>query len=107
MTGTTALTSTVLDIRTLRACAFQATWTGTPTGTIAIQGSIDYSQGLTSVISSGTWVDMGISVSNPPAGSVGSVLIDVGMTGVPFIRLVYTNASGTGTLSVKASGKGV
>lgn len=104
MTGTSTLTSTPLDLRQwTKACLF-AIWTGTPTGTFTLEGSADYQFNATP-----TWVDisavLGISLSQP-AGAAGNNLIDISATGLPWVRLKYVNASGTGSLQIIGSAKG-
>lgn len=108
MTGVAVVTSLVMDMRTIYACAIQAKWTGTAVGTFSIQGSLDYkpNQAGGTPLNSGTWDDMGITPANLPAGSANHTLIDIGATGIPFIRIVYTNSSGTGTLTVYGNSKG-
>lgn len=103
MTGTTVLTSIPLDLRQWTSSALWANWIGSPTGTFVVQGSMDYGfQGVTP-----TWVDFDIDISGQPAGaSGGNVSIDQIRTGYPWIRLKYTNASGTGSLQIMGSAKG-
>ncbi len=46
MTGTSTITSEVVNIVWFDTIGFQFNWMGTPTGTFAIQVSIDYQQDL-------------------------------------------------------------
>ena len=95
MTGTTVLSTTLaLDIRTMPRACIVASWTGTPNGTFSVQGSVD---GI-------LFADMGITV-NPAVGSADNRFIDLTETGADFVKLVYTNTSSTGTLTVKGSAK--
>lgn len=107
MTGTAVLTSKVMDWRTIRAGSIQVVWTGTPTGVFVVQGSTNYTvdpSGETR--NAGDWKDLGISVL-APAGSAGEDEVDISITGISWIRIIYTNASGTGTLTATGSGKGI
>lgn len=105
MTGTSVLTSTVIDMKQRHAAVIQATWTGTPTGSFSIQQALDYSEYPSGQVQNpGIWIDMGI-VIGPPAGSSGSGFVDMALTGVAYLRLVYTNSSGTGTLIAYGFGK--
>lgn len=107
MTGTSKISSTPLDVRTMTAVCIQASWTGTPTGSFAVEGSLDYvPSGNGSSGNAGTWTDLQAGISGP-AGSTGSILVDLQRTAVAYIRLSYTNASGSGTLTVIKSAKGV
>ena len=91
--------SSVIDARDLQCVAVQAVYTGTPTGTFTMEGSVDYNT-ITGV---GTWttIDLGtLSIS-----AAGDTLIDLTNTSIPFLRLHYAFGSGTGTLQAYASGK--
>lgn len=76
--------------------AFQATWAGTPTGTLKIQASLDGT----------TWTDVP-SATKAAGGTVGSWWYDSGtMTAAKYIRLAYTATSSTGELTVLFGAKG-
>lgn len=94
MTGTSVITSSAIDLQTMHYSGLYASWTGTPNGTFSVQGSLD---GV-------NFADMGITV-NAAIGAAGSRAIDIGPTAFGFIRLQYTNTSGTGTLTVVGSAK--
>ena len=90
--------STTIDI--MDQVCYQVHWTGTPTGTINIQGSVDNS----------TWDTLDPASFTPPiinpAGSAGGQLINLALTPFPYIRLIYTAASGSGTMTCNMSAKG-
>lgn len=94
MSSTNVIISGVIDASFLDNVCVEAAWTGTPTGTFGIQGSV------TKI----NWKDLGLSISGP-AGSAGNILLDLNQLSFPYVRLVYTNISGTGTLTVYAGGK--
>lgn len=97
MTGTTTITTQAIDCGALAGIGFQVSWTSTPTGTFQFQDSVD---GV-------TYFDIGASGWVDPAGASGSFRTDiVGRMG-KYIRLSYTNASGSGVLTVKAFGRHV
>lgn len=99
------LTSAVTSVQYLDNISVQAIWTGTPTGTITLQGSLDYARdSYGNVTNSGTW-DTFVSATNQPAGSAGSNLFDLNQLSFPYIRLLYTKVSGTGVLNVYVGGK--
>lgn len=113
MTGTAVLTSAVMDLRTTRGASLQAVFTGTAAGAFVIQGSLNYSVDPGGNVSNaGTWNTLPtntLPTANnlaAPAGSSGSSLADIPLTGIPWIRVIYTNASGTGTLVVYGHAKG-
>lgn len=89
------------DVRAVDVVALQLSWTGTPTGAFALQGSLDYNG------STGNWVALTPSVGSAPAPAGGSdmALLEVSTTAIAFLRLVYTRTSGTGNLDVWVAGK--
>jgi len=109
------LTSAVTDIQWLDDIGIQFTWSGSPTGTFQIQVSADYNQDfMGNVDSSGHWVPLVITYWNGSAWvtgttiptSVGSpIYVDLALLSAPYIRCVYTKASGSGTLTATITGK--
>lgn len=91
MTGTSVITSSSQNVENLDNIGLQVDWTGTPTGTIEVQGSVDkvtfYSLTFNPVLAQ-------------PAGSASGYLINLNQFPWPWLRVKYTNASGTGSLSV-------
>lgn len=90
------LTTAAIDVRSFPYAAIQAVWTGTPTGTFSVDGSIDNVQNPSQVTN---WFPTGTSVNNP-AGSADSTLINLQGVGFSWLRLSYTAGSGSGSLSV-------
>ena len=97
MSGTNAISSAPMDCGAIAGVGFQISWTGTPTGTFAFEDSID---GI-------TYFDIGASGWTNPVGSASSFRLDVVGRHGKYIRVTYTNASGTGVLTVKAFGRHV
>ena len=107
------ITSAVTVLQSITKISYQFSWSGTsPVGTIALQLSNDYSllpNG--SVNNAGTWTTATISVNGSPASSVaisgntGNGVIDVSPTATYAARVVYTAASGSGTLNCTIMGK--
>lgn len=84
-----------IEVTSFESTCFQAEWTGSPTGTISILGSLD---GV-------NFRDFGASVSTQPAGSASGVLIPIYASCMKYLQLSYTNASGSGNLKVMAVSK--
>jgi len=100
------LTSKVTGIQYMDNIPIQLNFTGTPTGTFAVQGSLDYSQDFQgNVTSVGNWVPLVLSPSPAATGAAGSILLDLNQLSFPWIRVVYTKTSGTGTLNAFVGGK--
>jgi hypothetical protein len=76
-------------------------------GTFALQGSVDYNKGdANSPAVTGNWIDITLSPVIPAAASADAhTLINMSNVAFPWIRLVYTRSSGTGTLAVTIAGK--
>jgi len=100
------LTSVVTIIQNLSMLSYGVSWSGTsPVGTLSVQVSNDYTQNQEGSVSNpGTWTTLVLNVSGVPSstvpvsGSPGTAFIDVTQTSAYAMRLVYTAASGSGTL---------
>lgn len=95
------ITSQVVDGRYLEQIKWQLIWTGAPVGTFSLEESLDYNP----VTKIGTWLDNGVVITGP-SGSPNSAMINLCDRAPCFYRLVYTATSGSGSLSVYASGCG-
>lgn len=93
------LTSSSHDISQMYGYAIHAVFTGSPVGTIAVQGTCDD----VNVVASPTWT----TVSSGSIAAAGDILFNItGMASYIYVRVVYTKGSGTGSLTVKLSAKG-
>ena len=72
-------------------------WTGNPTGTMAVQISPDKTN----------WADLPISPAISVAGAADTVVGSISLLEHCYLRLVYTSASGAGTLDGWISAKEV
>lgn len=86
------LTSVAYDLQEKSLAAMQAIYTGSPVGSLQVQGSNDDIH----------WS----AVGSPTAiSAAGDVLVNIGLVGFQFMRAVYTKTSGTGALTLIASAK--
>lgn len=104
------VTSQVSIIQRLPGISYDIAWTGTPTGTFAVQVSNTYTQNPDgTAANAGNWNTLPsaalIGTLPAPAGAPGNGFIDVIGTEAYAIRLVYTKTSGTGSLTVVPSAK--
>lgn len=112
MTGTSAITGTPMWIYGLSRVTFQAIWTGTPTGVFSVQvaenpndifnadGTVKSTVKWTTLTSPSGWTAL------QPAGAAGDAAFALADLSSKWIRPIYTNASGTGTLTfVYGSGR--
>ena len=101
-----SITSAVTNIQFLDNISIQLNFSGSPTGTFAIQVSVDYVQDDNgNVVTPGNWVAISLPSTPVASGSPGSIVIDLNQLATPWIRVVYTKSSGTGTLNSFISGK--
>lgn len=110
MTGTTVITSNPVRLDQIYGYAIQAVYTGSPVGTLKLQASSDSPARQTQVSNGGpdvvtNWTD--ITDSSEAVSGAGSFMWNVTGCFYNYVRLVYTNASGTGVLTAKLSEKGV
>lgn len=109
-----SLTSSPTVLQSLTKVSYSAAWSAgsTPVGTISVQVSNDYvpnADGTSN--SSGTWNTVPLLLSDGTtatsvavSGNTGNGFVDV-VTGAYACRLIYTRASGSGTLNVVVVGK--
>lgn len=89
--------SSSIDLLYYREYSATFVFTGSPVGTLKIQGSNDTSD-------PSSWVD--IENSSSSIAAAGSILYEVSEVAVSFIRFVYTRSSGSGTINGKLTAKG-
>lgn len=90
-----SLASSAIDIRFLDNIGIQLVWTGTPTGTFGVTGSVDGS----------TFTAISLSPSVTAAGSASNALIDLNQLSCAYIKVIYTASSGSGTLNAWVMGR--
>lgn len=81
---------------------------GTPTGSFKVQVSLDFerdNQG--NVINAGNWIDVEDADGSIASGSPANSYIDLNQLSAPYVRLSYTNSSGSGVLNAFICGKGL
>jgi len=97
--------SPITDVRNYDDIGYLAVWTSahSPTGTIAVQGSMDYDPQVSTSV--GTWVDI-INI-NLTTGS--PQIFDIIGTSFPFVRFQFSHSGGGSgdNLTVTVTGKGV
>lgn len=97
-----SITSAVTSIQFLDNISIQLNFTGSPVGIAAVQVSADHSQDMFgNVTVAGNWVT--VSSASMVGGS--PIYFDLNQLSAPFIRVVYTRTSGSGTLNGFISAK--
>lgn len=99
ITGTNAYTSDAIPLDLMLGYAIALTTVSTATGTAKLQASVDGS----------VWVDLPNSgeTANKAVSGAGSHLWNVSNAFYRQVRVVYTNATNSGTLSISFSAKGL
>lgn len=103
MTGTSQINSAVQNVQNFDNLGLEIAWTGTPTGTITVNGAVNnpntnpYS--ATNPISANNALTFD-PILDQPAGADGGYLIDLNQFPFPYIQVQYVNSSGSGTLNV-------
>ena len=110
MSSTNTFSSNPIPLDQVFGIAIQAVWTGTPNGTVKLQASCDPpSQAQIAGPSYSTvtnWTDVANS-SYSITGSAGNYMWNVADANYRWIRLTYTNTSGTGSMTAYACVKGI
>lgn len=108
----TSFTSNAYSVLDIDVEAVQINYAGSPSGTFAIQGSVDHAEdSFGNVTVAGQWANLYFSINGAaPTASAAvpsnptPIIFDTYGTGVSWLRVVYTG-SGTGTFSAFVSGK--
>jgi hypothetical protein len=103
---TSSFNSAPTNIQQLSQIGYDIAWTGTPTGTFSVQVSNSYTQDSNGVVENpGNWTTLTLSSAVTASGSAGNAYIDIDQLSATWMRLVYTAASGTGSLDAYVAGK--
>ena len=97
VSSTTAYTSIPLDLREKARYSLQTEFTSGATGGFTVQGSLDYNL---PGVNSPTWDTIASITLNSIAGLAGSQILDIVSSGIPYVRVVYTNTGGSGNVSI-------
>lgn len=108
-----SITSSATILQELTLVGYGLSWAGSsPVGTISVQISNDYALNPNgSIANAGTWTTMTIQyngaavTSVPVTGSTGTGFIDIDAISAYAMRIVYTKASGTGSLQAYVNAK--
>lgn len=113
--STASITSAVTNIQILDDIGVQLNWTGSPVGNFRVQISADHAQDINgNVTVAGNWTPLTLTYWDGAAWatsvdiptSLGSpIYFDMALLSAPWIRVLYTKTSGTGTLSAFITAK--
>lgn len=101
------VTSSVTNIEFLDNIGIQVNITsGTASGTFDVQVSADYFAVNGNVTSTGNWVSLGTNYrATVTSGSPANIYFDLNQLSAPWVRLLWTKTSGTGTFDAFIAGK--
>lgn len=104
--GTATITSNVVEIQYLDNVFLQLNSSGTPNGTFDVQVSSDHVEDIEgNVIVAGNWISLVLSPSPVLIGAPLNIGIDLNQLGASYLRVQYTNTSGSGIVNGFVSGK--
>lgn len=96
---------TPTNIQYLDNISIQLNITGaSAAGTITIQGSLDYAQTPFNAANAGSWDSLGVTYT---VAGAATKIISLTQVCVPWIRIVFTRDSGTGSIDAYISGKAI
>lgn len=102
------VTSPATNIQFQDNVCYQCNYSGSPVGSFDVQTSADYNPNgddpAIPINNTGTWAPLGLNIAS--AGGSPQV-IDLNQLSMPWVRLVYTPVSGSGSLDVFVSTKTV
>lgn len=110
MTGTAVVLSNVMDLLCVDQATLEIIITGTPTGTLSVEGSDRYQPIENNAVTFTPLAAAAVTPALPAVAGAGSstiVALTAQALGCRYFRLRYVNSSGTGVLNVWFSGKGV
>lgn len=102
------ITSPAVHVQYQDNVGIELVWSGTPTGTFAVQASVDHAEDLTgNITNAGHWVTLTLSASVTAAGTADFAYVDLNQLSAPWYRVVYTAVSGAGSLDLYVTQKAV
>ena len=104
--GTATITSKVIEIQYLDNVFLQLNSAGTASGAFDVQVSSDHVEDMEgNVVVAGNWISLVLSPSPVLVGASLNIGIDLNQLGASYLRVQYTNTSGTGVVDGFVSGK--
>lgn len=105
------VSSSVTAIKYLDSLSVQFNWAGNWTGNFSIDGSLDFAYGTPQTgpggANAGNWTSLTLNPSTTTigSGSVQPILVNMNQLAFPYMRVTYTNSSGTGSITALVMGK--
>lgn len=104
MTGTSTITSQITNIRGMDNVFYDIQFTGAPTGTFTISVSSSYDPQTNP---NAIFIPLTLPTTPVASGAAGQIGIDLNQMGSQWIKLSYTNSSGSGVLNAYISAKAI
>lgn len=99
-----SITSDPTNVLFMDNVQVQLNYTGTPTGTFQVQVSSDYDP---TTATAGNWVPIPFGSTISATGAADQIILDMNQLPAPWVRVVYTRSSGSGTLNMYLTAKEV
>lgn len=108
----TSFNTNAMAIEQADVVGIQMNYSGSPVGTLALQGSIDHAQDqFGNITNAGNWTSLYVTVNGTLTNAIAipantsPILIDTSLSSLPYFRLSYTAISGTGSADVYLTSK--
>lgn len=103
-----SITSAAQEIQYQDNIGIQLNWSGAPVGTFSVQISMDHKEDIEgNIVTAGNWITLPLSPAITASGTPDTAYIDLNQQSAPYVRVVYTRTSGTGTLNAFVTGKAI
>jgi len=103
-----SIASTIVEVKNQDNIGIQLHWTGAPVGDFYFQISSNYAQDIEgNVTNPGNWVVLPVSPAIVASGTPDDAYVDLNQLSAMYVQVVYTAASGSGTLNAIITAKGV
>lgn len=104
----TSIISNAVEVKLQDNIGIQMNWTGTPVGTFSFQVSMDHKEDMEgNILVAGNWISVPVTPTIAAIGAPDVAYVDLNQLSAIYMRVVYTAASGAGTLDVFVDAKGV
>ena len=105
---TSTITSSAIEVKNQDNVGIQMNWVGVPVGTFSFQISNDFKEDINNnILAPGNWITLPVLPAIAAVGTSDVAYVDLNQLSAMYMRVVYMAASGSGTLDVFVTAKGI